>query len=221
MKVARSLLLLADTMVSSLTLDDVSVLTVAGWSYGFDGRLAKAPKYQEMPSFNKDENSLYKVHVHTDKLGFVWVNLEASETPTIAWNDDFLSVDEQPRFSKLNMDNYHYDHSWDMIGEYNWKTLADNYNEASDELSFAGNSSNAITVLSLPYGTSRSSGRYRLEQILGRNGWVPYSTLCSGLARSRGLRKLQHIHVPERFDDSLVSRIFVTLPSVQATNTSY
>lgn len=119
-----------------------------GWSYGFDGKLAKAPKYQEMPSFNKDENSLYKVHVHVDKLGFVWVNLDASETPEIAWNDDFMTVDEQPRFSKLNMENYHYDHSWDMIGEYNWKVLADNYNEVSQDLIFSEICVQSLTHLS-------------------------------------------------------------------------
>ncbi|CEJ93543.1 hypothetical protein VHEMI09125 [[Torrubiella] hemipterigena] len=100
-----------------------------GWSYGFDGKLAKAPKYQEIPSFNKEENGLYKVHVHIDKLGFVWVNLDAAETPSFSWEADFASVDEQPRFEIFNMDDYHYDHSWDMIGEYNWKVLADNYNE--------------------------------------------------------------------------------------------
>lgn len=67
--------------------------------------------------------------MHIDKLGFVWVNLDAAETPSFSWEADFASVDEQPRFEIFNMDDYHYDHSWDMIGEYNWKVLADNYNE--------------------------------------------------------------------------------------------
>ncbi|KAK3196771.1 hypothetical protein K4F52_000115 [Lecanicillium sp. MT-2017a] len=100
-----------------------------GWSYGFDGKLAKAPKYQEIPAFNKEENGLYKVHVHVDKMGFVWVNLDANDTPTIPWEEDFATIDEQPRYSKFNMENYSFHHQWEMVGDYNWKTLADNYNE--------------------------------------------------------------------------------------------
>lgn len=98
-----------------------------GWSYGFDGRLAKAPKYQELEGFDKSANGLFKVHVYIDKLGFVWVNL-ASGGP-ILWEDDFGGVDEQPRLQGFRMDEYHFDHEWGMMGDYNWKTLADNYNE--------------------------------------------------------------------------------------------
>src|SRR5688572_19742623 len=97
-----------------------------GWSYGFDGKLAKAPKYQELEDFDKTSNGLFKVHVHIDKLGFVWVNL-ASDEP-IPWEDDFGGVDEQPRLQGFPMDEYQFDHEWGMMGDYNWKTLADNYN---------------------------------------------------------------------------------------------
>ncbi|EGX91794.1 iron-sulfur cluster-binding protein, rieske family domain protein [Cordyceps militaris CM01] len=102
-----------------------------GWSYGFDGHLAKAPKYQEVPAFNKEENGLYRIHVHVDALGFVYVNLDAGETPAVSWEQDFATVDEQPRLLKFDMTKYTYDHSWEMTGDYNWKVLADNYNEAS------------------------------------------------------------------------------------------
>ncbi|KAF4835882.1 Carnitine monooxygenase oxygenase subunit [Colletotrichum tropicale] len=99
------------------------------WSYGFDGKLAKAPKYQELPSFDKTQNSLFKVHVHVDQLGFVWVNLDASEKPVVSWEEFFTQVDEQPRLQNFKMDDYVFDHAWEMLGDYNWKTLADNYNE--------------------------------------------------------------------------------------------
>jgi phenylpropionate dioxygenase-like ring-hydroxylating dioxygenase large terminal subunit len=100
-----------------------------GWSYSFDGKLAKAPKYQEIPAFDKEENGLYKVHVHVDMMGFVWVNLDANETPTIPWGKDFAAVDEQSRYGKFDMSKYSFHHQWEMVGNYNWKTLADNYNE--------------------------------------------------------------------------------------------
>lgn len=57
--------------------------------------------------------------------------MDASPTPTVAWNDDFAGVDTQPRLQPFDMESYHFDHQWEMIGDYNWKTLADNYNEVS------------------------------------------------------------------------------------------
>lgn len=69
------------------------------------------------------------IHVHIDRNGFVWVNLDAGEVPEVAWKDDFDGVDEQPRFDHYNFEDYAFDHTWDMEGEFNWKILADNYNE--------------------------------------------------------------------------------------------
>ncbi|RYP27057.1 hypothetical protein DL767_007831 [Monosporascus sp. MG133] len=100
-----------------------------GWSYGLNGRLAKAPGYQELEEFDKSKNGLLPIHVHVDEKGFIWVNLDASEKPEIAWSDDFEGVDTQPRFQNYNWEDYQFDHTWEMEGEYNWKILADNYNE--------------------------------------------------------------------------------------------
>ncbi|KAI9904309.1 hypothetical protein N3K66_000838 [Trichothecium roseum] len=100
-----------------------------GWSYGFDGRLAKAPRYEELPSFAKSENDLFGIHVHVDKLGFVWVNLESAETPSVPWSSTFAGVDEQERLSAFDTSRYRFDHEWELPGAYDWKTLAENYNE--------------------------------------------------------------------------------------------
>ncbi|KAJ5637837.1 Rieske domain protein [Penicillium lividum] len=99
-----------------------------GWSYGLSGKLAKAPKFDEVPGFEKQSQSLFPVHVHIDKLGFIWVNLDASPNP-IPWEEDFKGVDEQNRFQTFDFSEYKFDHTWQMTGNYNWKTLADNYNE--------------------------------------------------------------------------------------------
>ncbi|KAL1964458.1 hypothetical protein VTN77DRAFT_6884 [Rasamsonia byssochlamydoides] len=100
-----------------------------GWSYGINGQLAKAPRFEHLPGFRKEDNDLFPVHVHIDKLGFVWVNLEMSAEPSVAWEDDFRGVDEQGRFQAFDFTQYRFDHTWSMHGDYNWKTLADNYNE--------------------------------------------------------------------------------------------
>ncbi|KAF4445826.1 iron-sulfur cluster-binding protein, rieske family domain protein [Fusarium austroafricanum] len=101
-----------------------------GWSYGFKGNLAKAPRFDSVPDFDKSQHSLFSIHTHVDNKGFVWVNFDASETPEIAWDTDFEGVDTQDRLKAFDLDNdYHFDHHWNMVGDYNWKTLADNYNE--------------------------------------------------------------------------------------------
>ena len=100
-----------------------------GWSYGLNGKLAKAPGYQDIPDFDKSKNSLLPIHVHIDQNGFIWVNLDGKPEPEIAWSDDFAGMDTLPRYEKVNWDNYEFDHVWEFEAAYNWKIAADNYNE--------------------------------------------------------------------------------------------
>ena len=100
-----------------------------GWSYGLNGKLAKAPGYQELYGFDKDQNGLLPIHVHVDCNGFIWVNLDGKEQPEVAWGDEFSGTDRQERYKQFNFDDYVFDHEWSMDGSYNWKILADNYNE--------------------------------------------------------------------------------------------
>jgi phenylpropionate dioxygenase-like ring-hydroxylating dioxygenase large terminal subunit len=100
-----------------------------GWSYGLNGKLAKAPHYQDLDGFDKSKNGLLPIHVHTDVNGFIWVNLDGSENPEISWEDDFKGIDLQARFKDFNFEDYTFDHIWELNGDYNWKILADSYNE--------------------------------------------------------------------------------------------
>jgi phenylpropionate dioxygenase-like ring-hydroxylating dioxygenase large terminal subunit len=101
-----------------------------GWSYGLNGKLAKAPHYQDLNGFDKSKNGLLPIHVHTDVNGFIWVNLDGSEKPEISWENDLKGIDLQPRFKDFNFEEYAFDHAWELNGDYNWKILADNYNES-------------------------------------------------------------------------------------------
>ncbi|KAJ5692549.1 hypothetical protein N7462_001972 [Penicillium macrosclerotiorum] len=92
-----------------------------GWSYGLNGKLAKAPGYQDLDGFNKDQNGLFKIHVKVDVNGFIWVNMDSKETPEIPWERDFQGVDEQPRYQAYNFDDYNLDHTYELDGDYNWK----------------------------------------------------------------------------------------------------
>jgi len=100
-----------------------------GWSYGLDGKLAKAPGYSEIQGFDKTQNGLFPIHVHIDNNGFIWVNLDGKKRPEVSWDDDFQGVDTQERFSGFDFENYEFDHTWDIDANYNWKIAADNYNE--------------------------------------------------------------------------------------------
>ena len=100
-----------------------------GWSYGLDGKMAKAPGYQDLPGFDKTQNSLFPIHVHIDTNGFIWINLDGKPTPEVSWQEDFEGVDTQERLKQFNFDNYEFDHVWEIDAAYNWKIAADNYNE--------------------------------------------------------------------------------------------
>ncbi|CAI6252607.1 unnamed protein product [Periconia digitata] len=100
-----------------------------GWSYGLNGKLAKAPGYQDLPDFDKSENGLFPIHTRIDVNGFIWVNLDAQKEPEISWEEDFDGVDQQARFQEYDFENYEFDHVWAIDADYNWKIAADNYNE--------------------------------------------------------------------------------------------
>ncbi|KAE8358181.1 hypothetical protein BDV27DRAFT_169673 [Aspergillus caelatus] len=100
-----------------------------GWSYGLKGNLAKAPRFETVPEFDKSQHGLLPVHVHIDKAGFVWVNLQAG-SPDVQWEDDFRRIDEQPRMQDFDFaGEYTFDHYWEMDLDANWKGVIENYNE--------------------------------------------------------------------------------------------
>ncbi|KAJ5702731.1 Rieske iron-sulfur domain-containing protein [Penicillium malachiteum] len=100
-----------------------------GWSYGLNGKLAKAPGYKDLNQFDKDQNGLFKIHVKVDINGFIWVNLDANEVPEVPWEEHFRDVDKQERYKAYNFADYDLDHTYELDGHYNWKILADNFNE--------------------------------------------------------------------------------------------
>jgi phenylpropionate dioxygenase-like ring-hydroxylating dioxygenase large terminal subunit len=55
--------------------------------------------------------------------------MDANEEPEVSWEEHFKNVDVQERFEPLNFDDYELDHNYELEGDYNWKILADNFNE--------------------------------------------------------------------------------------------
>lgn len=100
-----------------------------GWSYGLNGNLAKAPRFESVEEFDKSEQSLLPVNMHVDSSGFVWANLQAG-SPDISWEQNNEHVDEEPMLQQFDFSKeFVFDHYWEMDCKANWKSLIDNYNE--------------------------------------------------------------------------------------------
>ncbi|KAL4868262.1 hypothetical protein BDV12DRAFT_186086 [Aspergillus spectabilis] len=83
-----------------------------GWSYGLKGNLSKAPRFETIPDFNKTQHGLLPNH------------------PDIKWQDDFETVDQEPRMQKFDFAaDYSFDHYWEMDVDANWKPQIENYNK--------------------------------------------------------------------------------------------
>ena len=74
-------------------------------------------------------NPKHSIHTRIDKNGFIWINMDPKKEPEVSWEDRFDHVDEQTRFEQFNFDDYVFDHTWNLVGPFNWKILADNFNE--------------------------------------------------------------------------------------------
>ncbi|KAJ9609477.1 hypothetical protein H2200_005804 [Cladophialophora chaetospira] len=104
-----------------------------GWSYDLSGKLTKAPRFtlDSVPDFDPSEIRLFPVHVHLDRNGFVYVNLDAHPEPEIKWETQYGNLDQQPALlnSGVDWDAVEYDFTWVKEGKFNWKLMQDNYNE--------------------------------------------------------------------------------------------
>jgi phenylpropionate dioxygenase-like ring-hydroxylating dioxygenase large terminal subunit len=89
-----------------------------GWSYGLNGKLAKAPGYLNL-QFDSEKNGLFPIHTHIDRNGFIWVNMDAREIPEVSFEEHFEYVDIQQRYidSSINFDDYELDHTYELDGK--------------------------------------------------------------------------------------------------------
>lgn len=107
-----------------------------GWSYDLNGALTKAPRFtpDAVPAFDTSSIRLFSIHTHVDRNGFVYVNLDSRTTPEISWESQYGDIDRQDVLTsaKVDWDAVEYDFTWTKDGQFNWKLMQDNYNEASE-----------------------------------------------------------------------------------------
>jgi hypothetical protein len=69
-------------------------------------KLAKASRFDSssVPTFDKSARSLFPIHVHVDRNGFVYVNLDAKKIPDVAWESQYADMDKQDVLASSGID---------------------------------------------------------------------------------------------------------------------
>ena len=89
-----------------------------GWSYDTTGKLVKAPQFDDVPGFNKSENSLFEIHTRTTDHGHVFVNLNAEE-PTSFDSSTLAILDEFSVAARLGASEWVTGQT--LTANFNWK----------------------------------------------------------------------------------------------------
>ncbi|CAK9441112.1 uncharacterized protein LODBEIA_P49810 [Lodderomyces beijingensis] len=95
-----------------------------GWSYNADGKLNKAPHFDNVEGFVKEENSLFPINTHVTPQGLVFVNFSSNPMPFQDW---YSGLTEE--LNEFDFGDYEYHMSYELHGDFNWKTLMDGYQE--------------------------------------------------------------------------------------------
>ncbi|RDI80438.1 hypothetical protein Vi05172_g9583 [Venturia inaequalis] len=164
-----------------------------GWSYDTQGKLTKAPKFDGIPGFKREENNLYQIWVKTDDNGFVFINFQGDwsvQDPDTRGLTDFAnSSGISPTSTMVDF--------WQAEGDFNWK-LASSLFEASNNHPFVGHAPNPGSLLNRLFGGTRHQQKQAtcqpspisaLRSIPGTNLWFmtvvePLSATRSSLRRT-------------------------------------
>lgn len=93
-----------------------------GWSYNTTGALTKAPLFDKVPGFKKEENNLFEIHTRTDDAGFVHINFDRRNGAATGGSAIV------PRATKIGQPVMIYQtsqflHSWVIQRDFNWKVM--------------------------------------------------------------------------------------------------
>ncbi|KAF5635856.1 dioxygenase subunit alpha yeaW [Fusarium sp. NRRL 52700] len=90
-----------------------------GWSYNTEGKLTKAPYFDELPGFDKSLNSLFEIHTKQDNRGFLHVNVSRHEGATAT---PISMGAELGKLGNIKQDAELLD-SIEFSGKFNWKVV--------------------------------------------------------------------------------------------------
>lgn len=97
-----------------------------GWSYDTNGKLKKAPQFDNVEGFDPEANSLYAIKTHVSRQGLIFVNFDNTEDAQ-PFEEFFAGLQEE--MDEYDFGDYEYHMSYELDGQFNWKTLMDGYQE--------------------------------------------------------------------------------------------
>ncbi|KAF4958089.1 hypothetical protein FGADI_2647 [Fusarium gaditjirri] len=90
-----------------------------GWSYNTEGKLIKAPYFDDLPGFDKSSNSLFEVRTKQDSRGFLYINVsrdkDASATAVLTGLGKGELGQLRPESELVE--------SIEFSGNFNWKVI--------------------------------------------------------------------------------------------------
>ncbi|KAH7147501.1 Rieske [2Fe-2S] iron-sulfur domain-containing protein [Fusarium sp. MPI-SDFR-AT-0072] len=90
-----------------------------GWSYNTEGKLIKAPHFDNLPGFDKNQNNLFEIYTKQDSRGFLHINVSRDEgVPAIPTSTGL----ETGKLEKHGPDTPLLD-SIEFSGKFNWKVI--------------------------------------------------------------------------------------------------
>ena len=81
-----------------------------GWTYNTQGKLIRAPKFEDVAGFDRSANGLFEVRTFVDSSGFVYINLDVYGSDGLT-----IRVGVPIRASLTPVDN------WSVEANFNWK----------------------------------------------------------------------------------------------------
>ena len=118
-----------------------------GWSYNSDGILRRAPHFDNVEGFVKEENSLFPINTHVTPQGLVFVNFSSDPIPFDDW---FLGLTSE--MNEFDFSDYEYHMSYELDGKFNWKTLMDGYQECMLHLTLSTSIRFFVQILTILTG---------------------------------------------------------------------
>ncbi|KAH0593038.1 hypothetical protein MHUMG1_09285 [Metarhizium humberi] len=106
-----------------------------GWSYDTKGTLVKAPYFDNLPGFDKSQNSLFEIHTKEDGYGFLHINVSAREDVATTTPPEATRSGE---LGQIKLDSHLID-TMEFKGRFNWKVILNNQpKKSSTEVSTKG-----------------------------------------------------------------------------------
>jgi hypothetical protein len=72
--------------------------------------------------FDRSKNGLFEINVHVTPQGLIFANFDCSEDGPVPFKEWYGGLEDE--LDEVNFDEYEYHSSYELDGQFNWKTLS-------------------------------------------------------------------------------------------------